>query len=315
MNEKLTLKEFVSHAQPVVDENFEHHPLFSLWEKYMATASDAFANARQAFKRGDEHAAYWNALQAIGSYAAAHAAVTKDDAVAATGFATFAYLGAIAGARSSYPHLYRRYARLKPTMPILEKSSAYKVKPILRWKDQEMYCGGIRLAAYSGNEKDGYQVTFEFTDLVYECYDREFEKHWEAEQSKGKSITEVLEEIYREGFELIAIKGNPRDGSWKYELDWDVDVFGDTGDERVFLLENGGNLFLGNRYIGILTANERNEYIFDPFYFRDPIFAHAKDRLLSDGRLIVPAQVNPRDVVEAIMQDVLKTMEVELVPR
>ena len=313
MNEKMTLEEFVRHADPIPDVNVEQHPLFPLLEKYMDDATVAHNHAKKALKQGDYRSAYWNALHAIGCYAAAHAAVEKDDKITATAHATHAYLAAIAGAKSEQPHLYLQHAYSKPGLLSSKDATRYKVRPKLRWKDRKMYCGEIFLAEAFHDYPENSRSTFECEDMVFEHYGRNFTRHWATESQKGKTLETVLEEIYTNGFEEIKIK--PDGDSWKYELDWCDDVFIDIGDKRQFLFGNAGNLFLDRHFIGHLYANGRNEFCYDPTYFRQQVFMKADGRLLQDGRLIVPAETNPRDVVEAIVQDALSLLDVELVPR
>ena len=313
MHKKMTLEEFIKHADPIVDENFERNPMFPLWEKYMDDATVAYNHARKALKQGDYRSAYWNALNAIGCYAAAHAAVEKNDKITATAHATHTYLGAIAGARMEQPHLYKMYVGAKPRLSSPEDAARYKVKPKLRWEGQKLYCGDIVLAEAFHDRPENSSGTFEFDDLVCDYYGRDFVEYWKSEFLKGKSIETVLEELYTRGFEDLNIL--PDGNSWKHELSCCDDVFIDTGDNRQFLFGKAGEMFLSGRYIGRLYANERDEFCYDPLYFRQQVFMKSDGRLLQDGRLIVPAETNPRDVVEAIMQDVLSLLDVELVPR
>ncbi len=313
MNEKMTLEEFVRKASPIPDDNIEQEAQPEKWEKYMQEANEAHDNALIMLGRQLYHAAYWNALDAIGCYAAAHAAYQDDSQMLANSKETRAYLAAIAGAKSEQPHLYRQYACSKPNIPSPIDAAKYKIKPKLHWKGRNLYCGEILLAEAWDHHLDTCNRTFEFDDLVCDYYRRDFKQHWAGESQQGRTIDAVLEEIYIKGFEDIEIK--PDGDSWKYDLHWCDDVFIDMDDDRPFLFGNAGNLFLGGRYIGILYANVHDEYCFDPYYFRKYFFRKADGRLLQDERLIVPAQVNPRDVVEAIMQDVLSLLDVELVLR
>lgn len=313
MYEKMTIEEFVKNANPVPDDVFAEEFLPDQWERYMNDARAAYANALIAMRHGMLHAAYWNALDAIGCYAAAHVAHRDDSDVLANSKATHAYLAAIAGAKSEQPHLYLQHAYSKPGLLSSKDAARYKVRPKLRWKDRKMYCGEIFLAEAFHDYPENSRSTFECEDMVFEHYGRNFTRHWATESQKGKTLETVLEEIYTNGIEEIKIK--PDGDSWKYELDWCDDVFIDIGDKRQFLFGNAGNLFLDRHFIGHLYANGRNEFCYDPTYFRQQVFMKADGRLLQDGRLIVPAETNPRNVVEAIVQNTLSLLDVELVPR
>lgn len=318
MDEKLTLEDFVRHANPITDEEFEGHPMFSLWDSYMTEAATAHDLARRAIKYGDNRSAYWNALDAIGNYAAAHAAVEMQDKASATAHATQAYLDATTKARSEQPHLYRLYSRSNRnvdtvTTSIFSKKPLYKPKPVFRWEERKLYCGKVLLAEYH-DQTHYYSARFEFADLIHDfCLD--FDKYVREEMSRKKSIEQSVEELFLKGFELIEIDFDLNDGSWNYMFDWDDDSFIDSGDKRSFLIGHAGDVFLGHCYIGTLHANSNDEFTFAPFYFRKEIMMQSKGRLLLDGRLIVPGGVEPRDVVESILQDALSHLHIELVAK
>jgi hypothetical protein len=113
MKENLTLEEFVKNADPIPDESYDNHLMARIWEKHMEEATVAHLYAHQALRKGKTHVAYWNALHAIGSYAAAHVAVTKDNKMEAMASATFAYFAAIAKAQHEHPQLHWDYGNLK----------------------------------------------------------------------------------------------------------------------------------------------------------------------------------------------------------
>ncbi len=129
MKTELTLEEFVRNADPIPDSNYEKYPMYRIWEKYMDDAALGHKHARNALQEGKETIAYWNALYAIGSYAAAHAAVTKDNKFDATAEATYAYLAGIANAKARHPHLYEKHGQLRSLDSKITKS-AFAKKPL-----------------------------------------------------------------------------------------------------------------------------------------------------------------------------------------
>jgi len=85
------LKEFVDNANPIPDDDYKKHRFYSIWNEYMVSATKAHNRAKQAFKRQDDWAAYWNALHAMAAYAAAFAALDHDDEQTAYTDAIHAY--------------------------------------------------------------------------------------------------------------------------------------------------------------------------------------------------------------------------------
>ncbi len=112
MKTELMPEEFIRNADPIPDDTHDTHPMARLWKGYMVEAMLAHKQAHRALKENKDKAAYWNALHAVGSYAAAHAAVTKDNKIDATAEATYAYLAGIANAKAQHPHLYKKYGHL-----------------------------------------------------------------------------------------------------------------------------------------------------------------------------------------------------------
>ena len=92
---KMTLAEFVRDASPIPDGDYSKEPMGHIWDEYMITATKVYSNARDALRYGDSYSAYWNAMNAIGCYAAAYAALEAEDYVSAHARATAAYLVAI----------------------------------------------------------------------------------------------------------------------------------------------------------------------------------------------------------------------------
>ncbi len=113
MKTELTLEEFVRSSNPIPDASYENHPMERLCEQHMEEATLAHLYAYQAFRNGKHRIAYWNALHAIGCYAAAHAAVTKDHKIDATAEATYAYMAALSRAEYEHPQLHWDYGNLK----------------------------------------------------------------------------------------------------------------------------------------------------------------------------------------------------------
>ena len=92
---KRTLTEFVRDANPIPDDDHSKEPMGGIWDEYMGAATNAHNNAQKAMIYGDSYSAYWNAMNAIGCYAAAYAALEAGDAVSAHAQATAAYFVAV----------------------------------------------------------------------------------------------------------------------------------------------------------------------------------------------------------------------------
>ena len=102
---KTTLAELVKIATPITDDDYSNGPMGRIWEEYMVAATKAHNNAQKALRYGDSYSAYWNAMNAIGCYAAAYAALEADDTVSAHARATAAYVVAVRETQAENPAL------------------------------------------------------------------------------------------------------------------------------------------------------------------------------------------------------------------
>ncbi len=193
------------------------------------------------------------------------------------------------------------------------KKPVFKPKPIFRWKEQKLFCGDVLLCAYE-MRYGVYMATLEFESLVFE-YFLTFNTYIHEALRQGQSIKQAIEELYLKGFERIEINFNSETGDWNYAFDWQDDFLLDRDDKREFLIGHAGEVFLGVHGIGALDVNERNEYTFTPYSLPQEIARQAKGRLLPDNRLMVPADGQPRAVVESVLRDTLNLLEVELIPK
>ena len=102
---KMTLAEFVRDASPIPDGDYSKEPMGRIWDEYMVTATKAHNNAQKAPHCGDSYSAYWNAMNAIGCYAAAYAVLEAEDTVSAHARATAAYVVAVRETQAENPAL------------------------------------------------------------------------------------------------------------------------------------------------------------------------------------------------------------------
>ena len=102
---KMALAEFVRDANPITDNDYSKEPMGRIWDEYMVTATKAHNNAQKALRCGDSYSAYWNAMNAIGCYAAAYAALEAEDYVSAHARATSTYLAAAKDSQTEYASL------------------------------------------------------------------------------------------------------------------------------------------------------------------------------------------------------------------
>jgi len=105
------LKEFVDSAKPIPDGDYKKHRFYHIWDDYMASATKAYNRAKQAFKRQDNWAAYWNALHAMAAYAAAFAALDHDDEQTVYADAIRAYYESMTDFREEVPELDEAFAK------------------------------------------------------------------------------------------------------------------------------------------------------------------------------------------------------------
>ena len=102
---QMTLAEFVRDASPIPNDDYSKEPMGHIWDEYMTTAAKVYSNARDALRYGDSYSAYWNAMNAIGCYAAAYAALEAEDYVSAHAQATAAYFTAVRETQAENPAL------------------------------------------------------------------------------------------------------------------------------------------------------------------------------------------------------------------
>ena len=102
MTKSMTLAEFVRDASPIPDGDYSKEPMGQVWDEYMTTATKVYSNACDALRYGDSYSAYWNAMNAIGCYAAAYAALEAEDYVSAHARATAAYMAAVKDSQAEY---------------------------------------------------------------------------------------------------------------------------------------------------------------------------------------------------------------------
>jgi hypothetical protein len=105
------LKKFVSHANPVPDEDFDEHPFYRAWDQYMVSAARSHDQAKLALQRQEDWSAYWNAVHAMASYHAAHTLVQYRDEPTAYAHATFIYFKTLTDINEDYPELYNAFAK------------------------------------------------------------------------------------------------------------------------------------------------------------------------------------------------------------
>jgi hypothetical protein len=105
------LKEFISHANPVSDEDFDEYPLCRLWNQYMISAAKSRDLANRALRWKDDWSAFWHAVHAMTSYGAAHAIVKHTDEQAAYADASFVCFNVFLETIADYPELYNAFAK------------------------------------------------------------------------------------------------------------------------------------------------------------------------------------------------------------
>ena len=105
------LKEFIDSANPIPDDDYKKHRFYHIWDDYMVSATKAHDRAKQASKRQDNWAAYWNALHAMAAYAAAFAVLDHDDEQTAYADAIRAYHESMTDFRVEVSELDEAFAK------------------------------------------------------------------------------------------------------------------------------------------------------------------------------------------------------------
>ena len=108
------LKAFVSHTNPVPDDDYENHPFYHIWAIYMASATKSHDRAKQALKLQDDRVAFWNAVHAMAAYSAAFVVLEHEDEQIARADAIFAYFDTLRCVREDYPELDAAFGK-RPT--------------------------------------------------------------------------------------------------------------------------------------------------------------------------------------------------------
>jgi len=99
------LKEFVSHANPIPDDDYEGHRFYRIWNEYMVSAAKSHDRAKQALKLQDDCVAFWNAVHAMAAYSAAFVVLEHEDEQTARADAIFDYFDTLRCVREDYPEL------------------------------------------------------------------------------------------------------------------------------------------------------------------------------------------------------------------